>query len=134
MVNQADAEDTITIACKRTIGDDETFHVDVYTQDSTSQTALYPDDATNVVGFTWNAQASDYKEEEGDYLWQATSSYSTLEGESETTDNKIYACYVAKELSKIGRNPSDFDKTYDLTLGARIYENDEATDFITIPA
>ena len=133
MINQEDAEDTFTIACARTIGDDETMSVDIYTQDSTEQTALYPDDADNVVGLTWDAQAPLLKEEDEDHDWQATSDYTSLVGDSETDGNKIYACYLAKELPKIGRNPGDFDKTYDVHVGARLYESDSATTFTTIP-
>jgi hypothetical protein len=107
--------------------------VDIYTQDSTEQTALYPDDADNVVGLTWDAQAPLLKEEDEDHDWQATSDYTSLVGDSETDGNKIYACYLAKELPKIGRNPGDFDKTYDVHVGARLYESDSATTFTTIP-
>ena len=133
MINQDDAEDTFTIACERTIGDDTTFAAFIYTQDSTSQTALYPDDADNVVGFTYDAQAPDYLEEDEDHVWQATSDYTSLVGESDTDGNKIYACYLAKELPKIGRNPGDFDKTYTVHVGARLYESATATTFTTIP-
>jgi len=133
MINQDDAEDTFTIACQRTIGDDETFAVRIYSQDSTSQTALYPDDADNVVDKMWDGQAPDYVEEDEDHVWQATSAYTTLVGDSETDGNKIYACYLAKELPKIGRNPADFDKTYTVHVGARLYESDSATTFTTIP-
>jgi len=131
LIDQETAE-TFSIGCKRTMGDDLTFAVDVYTQDSTSQEALYPDNA-EVVDKTWDAQAPDYKEEEEDHVWQATSAYTTLVGDSETTNNKIYACYLAKELPKIGRNPADFDKTYTVHLGARLYESDSATTFTEIP-
>merc|ERR1711920_888422 len=101
-MGQDDAEDTFTIACVRTIGDDTTFSAFIYTQDSTSQTALYPDDADNVVGFTYDAQAPDYLEEDEDHVWQATSDYTSLVGESDTDGNKIYACYLAKELPRSG--------------------------------
>lgn len=37
------------------------------------------------------------------------------------------------ELPKIGRNPNDFNKVYDVHIGARLYENDSATEFTTIP-
>lgn len=37
-------------------------------------------------------------------------------------------------MPTIGRNPSDFDITYDVTMGGRIYEDDDATTFITIPS
>lgn len=36
-------------------------------------------------------------------------------------------------MPKIGRNPADFDITYDVTMGGRIYETEDATTFITIP-
>jgi len=64
MINQDDAEDTFTIACVRTIGDDETMSARIYTQDSSSQTALYPDDSDNVVGLAWDSQAPLYLEED----------------------------------------------------------------------
>jgi hypothetical protein len=133
VVNQADAEETFTVACKRTVGDETNNVVDVYTQDSTTQTALYPDDENNVVGLVWTGQAPDLKEEDSDHVWQATSDYTTLVGDSETDGNKIYGCYLAMELPKIGRNPNDFNKVYDVHIGARLYENDSATEFTTIP-
>jgi RPA family protein len=37
-------------------------------------------------------------------------------------------------MPTIGRNPADFDITYDVTMGGRIYEDDAATTFITIPS
>jgi len=37
------------------------------------------------------------------------------------------------EIPKIGRNPADFNKTYDISMGARIYADDDATTFDTIP-
>merc|ERR1719203_2070682 len=76
---------------------------------------------------------ADYKEEDDDHKWTATSDHSTLVGDSATAENKIYGCYVAMEMSKIGRNPADFDKTYDVSFGARIYSDDAATTFDTIP-
>jgi len=133
MINQADAEDVTTIACKRTIGDDTTFEAKIFTQDSASQTALYPDDADNVVDLAWAAQGPDYVEEDEDHVWQATSEYTSVVGDSATSGNKIYGCYLAKELPKIGRNPADFDKTFDVHVGARLYESDSATSFTTIP-
>ena len=57
----------------------------------------------------------------------------SIVGDSATSGNKIYACYIAEELSKIGRNPADFNRTFNVYLGARIYETATATDFITIP-
>lgn len=135
MVNQNDAEEVYTVACKRTIGDDETFSVEYFTQDSTSSEALFPADTNaDVYGLTWSTQAPDYKEEDDDHSWIATSDHHTLVGDSDTEANKIYACYVALELPKIGRNPADFDKTYDVTLGARLYESDSATEYTTIPS
>lgn len=121
-----------TIGCKRTVGDDTTFHVDIFTQDSTTVQALYPDSA-DVTGVTWDVQAADSREEDSDVAWIADSSHHTLVGDSATSGNKIYACYIAEELSKIGRNPADFNRTFNVYLGARIYETATATDFITIP-
>lgn len=33
------------------------------------------------------------------------------------------------ELSKIGRNPSEFGHVYDITLGARVYNDPASADF-----
>lgn len=135
MTNQDDPTEVYTVACKRTIGDDETFSVEVFTQDDTSSTVLFPAETNaEVYGKAWTDQAPDYKEEDDDHSWVATNDHHTLVGDSETDGNKIYACYLALELPKIGRNPADFDKTYDMTLGARLYENDSATTFTTIPS
>ena len=62
MINDNNADDTFTIACKRTIGDDETFTVAYFTQDSTTQEALYPD-SSYVTDLTWDTQAADFEEE-----------------------------------------------------------------------
>lgn len=121
-----------TIGCKRTVGDDTTFHVDVFTQDSTTVQALYPD-SSDVTGVTWDVQAADLREEDSDVDWIAESTHHELVGDSATTGNKIYACYIAQELSKIGRNPADFNRTFNVYLGARIYETATATEFTTIP-
>lgn len=133
LTNQDDAEEVFTIACKRTVGDDTTFQADYYTQGSTTNEVLFPDNAEVTPDKTWSAQAVDYKEEDDDHKWTATSDHSTLVGDSATAENKIYGCYVAMEMSKIGRNPADFDKTYDVSFGARIYSDDAATTFDTIP-
>lgn len=133
MINQDDDEDTFTIACVRTVGDDTTMSARVYTQDSSSQTALYPDDSDNVVGLAWDSQAPIYLEEDQDHDWTATSDYTSLVGDSATDTNKIYGCYLAKELRKIGRSSSDFGQTYTVHVGARLYEDDSATTFTTIP-
>jgi len=61
LTNADDATEVFTIACKRTIGDDETFTVEYFTQDDTSTEVLYPDNA-EVTGMTWDTQAEDYKE------------------------------------------------------------------------
>lgn len=136
----ADSPDApFTIACKRTFGDDATAVMDYFAQDSTELEALYPESAL-VTGVVWTAQAPDLRYEDSDVLWVGTASDGTGAAEhapavsaSSIDGNKKYTCSLAKELAKIGRNPADFEKTYAVKMGARIYADDSATTFTTIP-
>lgn len=135
LTNQADASEVFSVGCKRTIGDDDTFVVDYFAQDAQSSTALYPAETNaEVWGLTWDAQAPDYKEDDEDHAWVGTNEHHELVGASDSDANKIYGCYVAMELPKIGRDPNDFGKVYDVVVGARLYESDSATTYTEIPS
>jgi len=121
------------------LGDDGTAVMDFFAQDSTELEALYPDSAL-VTGAVWSAQAPDLRYEDSDVAWVGTAADGTGAAEhapavsaSATEGNKKYTCSLAKELSKIGRNPADFEKTFAVKMGARIYDDDSATTFTTIP-
>merc|ERR1740139_1872562 len=69
-----------------------------------------------------------------DLVGAASSEHSPSVDASETDENTVFSCFLAEELPKIGRNPADFGMTYDITIGARIYETEDATTFVTIPS
>jgi hypothetical protein len=135
LVDQSDVDplDPFTIACKRTIGDSETYVIDYFSQTTDESTALYPDSDLVTPSITWDAQAPDLREEDEDHVWVASSEHADLASASTIDGNTKFSCYLAKELPKIGRNPADFDKTFAVYVGARIYETETATEFITIP-
>ena len=132
-VDSTGAEETFTVGCYTTIGTDGVYGVDVYLQGEGEDEALFPESSL-VTDVTYDAQAPDLKEDEVDLEWVAGEDYigefapaSTVEG------NTNHVCYFAQELAKIGRNPADFDKDFNVSIGARIYETASATTFTTVP-
>lgn len=92
---------------------------------------LFPN-STEVIGQTWTTQAADYQEESGDILWEAGSTYAQDAPVSTKYNSTNRACYFAKRLQKLGRNPNDFNKNFTVDIGARIYDNATATTFTEI--
>jgi len=135
LVNQDDSSDAFTIGCKMTKvaeGATDTQVINYFTMDG-DNAALGPT-SDLVVDLVWTAQAPDLLEEDADHVWVASSEHSPSVAASETDENTVFSCFLAEELPKIGRNPADFGMTYDITIGARIYETEDATTFITIPS
>lgn len=127
-------DDPFTIGCRTTKGTDDTYNIDVYTHTEATAENMY-NDSNEVVGQTWATQDADEIEDASDIDWvSGTDHITTLAPESETFGNTNFACYFAKELPKIGRNPADFNKDYSVIIGARLYESDSATTFDAIPA
>lgn len=138
-VDQAASQNTFTVGCKRTVGDDTESVMDYFEQSASEVDALKPESAL-VVDQIWSAQAPDLRFEDTDTDWIGTDSAGVGAAEhtpevsaSATSGNKKYACKLAMEMPKIGRNPADFEKTYDITMGARLYDADDSTTFTTIP-
>lgn len=105
-----------------------------------THTAGQPDELTStssvVTGKTWATQAADLREEPDDIKWSAGTTRvptANLAPTSTTAGNTNHACYFYEELPKIGRNPKDFDKTFTVKFGARIYKTDAATTFDSVP-
>lgn len=65
--------------------------------------------------------------------WVAGTDYSPVAPATELAGNTVHACYFAKELPKIGRNPDNFNKYFKVHMGARIYTSNVDTDFISVP-
>ena len=91
-------------------------------------------DASTVVGNTWNTCNADELIETLDHSWVAGSTHAGETAPAASADtNAVFACYFALEIPKIGRNPNDYNKDYDVTIGARIYADDAATEFTAVP-
>jgi len=114
--------------------------VDVYTHEGTDTTALNSKvkkdgadiDNPNVFGKKYTEQAASIKEFTEEMKWTAgTTHVPSTAPASTTAGNTAYPCYMYKELKKLGRNPNDFGKKYDITLGYRIYKTAAATTYDT---
>lgn len=125
------AEEPFTLGCKVTVGTETDYEIQYFSQNSTQGQLLFPN-STDVIGQTWSTQAADYMEESGDILWEAGSTYATDAPASTKYNSTNRACYFAKRLQKLGRNPNDFNHNYSVDIGARIYDNSTATTFTEI--
>lgn len=132
-----DTPSAFTIGCATTVGTDG-YTVHVYTHSPADDATLLLSTSALVTGKTWDGQAPDLKEEVDDVDWSAGETHVPSDKRPPTTSstagNKIYSCMFYEELRKIGRNPSDFNKSLNVKIGARIYESTTATTFLEIPA
>jgi hypothetical protein len=128
---------TIGCAITKTAEDtvDGTYTIQVFTQTASTSESLYPASSDVTPDKTWLTQGNDdEKETVSDTAWVAGNGNPSTEAPtSDTATNTNYACHFYKEYAKIGRNPSDFSKDFEVVFGARIYVDDDATTFDTIP-
>lgn len=110
---------------------DQQSQIEVFLQDFTEVTLLYSN-SSQVIDHTYDNQASDYKELDDEHDWISGSDHADIAPVSAYTDNTNYACYFAEELTKVGRNPNDFNNLYDIHIGVRLYADDTSTDFIDL--
>jgi hypothetical protein len=122
------------MGCSITIGTANSYSIDKYTHPTGVSTSL--DDASSLVtGKAYNGQAPDLIEESDAHKWKAGTTHVPQTAPASTTvGNTNQACYMYEELPKIGRNPSDFGKTLNIKIGARIYSSTSATSFDAVPA
>jgi hypothetical protein len=125
----SNAEAPWTIGCKVTVGQTD-YTIDYFLQDSSSLDALFSN-STSVTGQAVGSQSTSIKLAASDVpLWTAGDTYVGVKvGASTVTGNKNYPCYFSKALPKLGRNPNDFNKTFKIEIGARIYADTTATTF-----
>lgn len=125
---------SFTVGCKTKVGTAGEV-LQYFTHDANSPNQLKSDSSV-VTSKTWLAQAGDLKEEADDITWAAGTTHvpeASRPPASTTSGFTKHVCYFYEELKKIGRNPKDFDKDLNLTFGARIYADDNATTFLSIP-
>lgn len=131
-------EDPFTVGCAITKGTDDTYTVQIFTHTSDPDTTTYlqADSDPSVVGQKLAEQDSDEIEVLSDTAWTSGTTHHGSNTAPDSTEslNTNFACYFAKEYAKIGRNPNDFDKDFQVTVGARLYGDDDATTFDTIPS
>lgn len=122
-----------TLSCSVTIGDDtNTYTIQEYYEQVTGEELLSDSDV--VVGVDYTSQAPDFIEDDINMQFTGSDAQVGVKSLDATSDsNTVYPCFAYKELPKIGRNPYDFDKTYSIELGARVYSDASATDFTEIP-
>ena len=119
-----------TIGCKSTVGFDYSDSIDVFSQDQSTIEALWSN-SDSIKDKTVDSQAEDLRLDV--HEWVAGTDYSPVAPATESAGNTVHACYFAKELPKIGRDPNDFHINYKAYMGARIYSSNIDTDFISIP-
>ena len=128
------AKTTFTIGCKTKIGTEGEM-IKVYTHLPGQSTSL-DSNSELVLGKTWADQAAELKEEKDDIVWTAGTAHVPTDHRAPASTKAGYTnhvCYFFQELPKIGRKPSDFDKNLDIKIGARLYTNDAATTFDSLP-
>jgi len=140
MIDQSSeyTEDPYTIGCAITKGTADTYTIQAFTHTTDPDTTgnLAYDADPSVVGQTWENQDSTEAELLSDTDWSAGTTHvgDNLAPESTDSLNSNFACYFAREYAKIGRNPNDFNKDFQVTIGARIYADSSATTFDYIPS
>lgn len=122
-----------SIGCKVTIGNEADFEIHSFEHDISDRELLHSN-STEIIGKIWSAQAADWQDEEEDTDWEAGKEFSSDAPVSEKYNTTNRGCYFSKKLPKIGRNPNDFNHTYKVTIGARVYDDAQATEFFDIPA
>lgn len=122
-----------TLGCMVTVGTANTYTVKEYTEQVTGL-ELFPNATDTVIGLAWDAQAPDFVVDSVDMKFVGDSvQVGYTPTTSATTGNSVYPCYAHREFQKIGRNPYDFDKTYNIEFGARVYSDAAATSFTEMP-
>jgi hypothetical protein len=119
------------VGCKLTVGTEDDFEIQAFELGTDDALMLFAN-STEVIGKTWTTQAVDYQEEEEDTTWEAGKTYAQAAPESDKFNSTNRACYFVQRLPKIGRNPADFEHTYKVTIGGRIYDTAESTTFFDI--
>lgn len=131
-------EDPFTIGCAITKGVADTYTVQVFTHTTSPDTTTYlqSDADPSVVGQKWAEQNADEINVLSDTAWTAGTAHhgSNVAPDSTESLNTNFACYFAREYAKIGRNPNDFNKDFEVTIGSRLYANDDATTFDSVPS
>ena len=120
-----------SIGCKTVVGEDGNSQIDLFTQDANTVADMFSTSVT-VYGQTWDNQAASIKDENFT-MWTAGEQNAPEAPASTVEGNTNHACYFSKEFPKIGRDYENFDKQFDIYVGARIYANDSATSFTAIP-
>lgn len=132
-------EDPFTIGCAITKGIADTYNIQVFTHtldpDTTGNLASTAD--PSVVGQTWEGQNTSEMEILSETTWSAGAEHAGSNTAPESADaplNTNFVCYFAREYAKLGRNPNDFNKDFQVTIGARIYADSTVTTFDAIPS
>lgn len=138
MIDQSSeyTEDPFTVGCKIAKGTDDTYVVQVFTHTADTTTWMQAD-ADSVVGKAWEGQdPTELEDVLADTKWSAGNTHhgSNAAPAASADLDTNFACYFAKEYAKIGRDPNDFNKDFEVTIGARMYTSDAATTFDTIPS
>ena len=123
-------EAPFTVGCKVAVGTANTYHIDYFQQTTSTVQALWSDNAMVTPNIAWTAQASALKLT-GTKVpgWVAGDTYVGQKVGTAPSGSTNYPCYFSKGFSKIGRNPNQFNKTYNVNFGSRIYASDSATTF-----
>ena len=92
------------------------------------------DDGTKVVDRTWDAVNSEdtAKADEQFALYQGIEEYTTYDS-WETEGNKIMPCRAVLDFGEQISEDNEIFGTYNITIGARFYEDEESTEFYSLP-
>ena len=114
-----------TVGCKTVVGDASQYEIINWKGSSSMQAA----DTANMSLNTLKArEASSTSDTDNFRPTYQDDHYETYEFAGR---NRYQPCRASLDLPKIGRNADTF-KNYTVTMGSRVYETEDATDFVTL--
>lgn len=129
--DQTDEEDGWSIGCKIIKGETDSDVIQYFTHEPSEIDVLKNANAA-VIGETWTSQADDWEETLTDFNWTAGYAYGDQPDAVVDIDTAQLTCYFYLSIPKIGRVASDYGRTFDVTVGSRVYADDSATEFTSL--
>ena len=126
---------TYSFACKTEVGDVEATKIELFAGDSSMK-----NDSILVESRTWDDQNTEINFYGHAYVRIENDSMYSLQPSETSEMNSVQSCYAQINIdNKVARAEAEragnsiFNRRYQVDMGARLYANDQDTDFIGMP-